>query len=135
MGAWAHGGFDNDDALDFASELVAGQTWEPVSEALASVIEAEDGYVEAPEASTALAAAEVVAAAVGRPAAQLPAEVTAWVASAAAPEAELVGRARRAAERVLGDSELADLWGESPDSALWRREVEGLLGRLGAGNL
>ncbi len=134
MGAWAHGGFDNDEALDFASELAAGKTWEPVSDAIASLMGASDGYLEAPEASRALAAAEVVAAAVGRPAAQLPAEVTAWVASAAVPDPELIGKARRAVERVLGDSELADLWDGSPDSAQWRRDVEELLGRLEAGS-
>ena len=134
MGAWAHGGFDNDDALDFVGELTAAGTWEPAAEAITSVIRVGDSYLEAPEASKALAAAEVIAAALGRSATKLPEKVVAWVASCAAPERDLVEKARRALERVLGDSELKDLWRESSDSALWHREVEGLARRLGTAN-
>jgi MoxR-like ATPase len=130
MGAWAHGSFDNDDALDLVDDFKAAKTWYPAFEVITSVIEAEDGYLEAPIASKALAAAEVIAAALGRPAIKVPEELASWVASSKAPNRELVEKARRAVERVLRDSELKELWDESSDSALWHQEVEGLLLRL-----
>ena len=130
MGAWGHGGFDNDDALDFVAELAAGETWGPAAAALASVIEVGPDYLEAPAASKALAAGEVITAAVGRPPTKLPVEVAAWVARATAPDRGLIETAHRAIERVLKDSELRDLWNESPKASTWRREVEELLARL-----
>jgi hypothetical protein len=65
MGAWGFGSFDNDDAADWIFELEesSGVT------ALVSAFKAikPDRYLEAPECSVALAAAEVVAALRGRP--------------------------------------------------------------------
>ena len=130
MGAWAHGGFDNDDALDFVAALAAGETWGPADAALVSVIELGGDYLEAPAASKALAAAEIIAAAAGRPPTKLPAEVAAWVARAPAPGRGLIESAHRAVERVLNDSELKDLWSESSKAGLWQREVEALSVRL-----
>jgi hypothetical protein len=132
MGAWAHGSFDNDDAMDWVGELEGVEGAAPISEAFETVLAADD-YVEAPEASMGLAAAEVVAALLGKPAAALPAEVTAWVAGEKPPKAALVKKAQRVVERVLTDSELKDLWAESEDSAKWQQEVEGLLRRLSEG--
>jgi Domain of unknown function (DUF4259) len=63
MSAWGHGSFDNDAAADwvyrFDQEGVAA-----VASALARVAEfPEDEYLEDPEASAAIAAAEIVASA------------------------------------------------------------------------
>jgi hypothetical protein len=74
MGAWGAGAFDNDDALDWLSELVDSPDF-ALGRAVLDVTALE--YLEAPEGSAALAAAEVVAAARGHPAALLPDEVTA----------------------------------------------------------
>lgn len=135
MGAWGHGSFENDDALDFVPDLTGEATWAPARGAFASALEAGcDAELEVTEASHALAAAEAVAAALGRPSAGLPEEVAAWVAAVEPPDAELVDHACRAVERVLNGSELQGLWDESSDAASWHREVEGLLRRLcGAG--
>lgn len=77
MGAWGVGSFENDDAGDWVWELEeAGDgsflvdTLQPVADAAA------DKYVEVGEAACALAAAEVVAAALGQPGDDLPASVT-----------------------------------------------------------
>ena len=56
----------------------------PIAEAFEAVLEAAD-YIEAPDASAALAAAEVVAALLGRPAVELPDAVAAWVAGKKPP--------------------------------------------------
>lgn len=129
MGAWSHGSFGNDDALDWLGELENADGVEPIAEAFEAVLEAED-YLEAPEASMGLAAAEVVAALRGRPADKLPEEVTAWVAGKKPPKPALVKKAQRVVKRILKDSELKELWAESEDSGKWQQEVESLLRRL-----
>jgi hypothetical protein len=129
MGAWAHGSFDNDDALDWVGELEGAEDTEPISEAFDAVLEADD-YLEAPEASMGIAAAEVVAALIGKPAAKVPDEVTSWLVGKKAPKPALVKKAQRVVKRILKDSELKELWAESEDSAKWQQEVEGLLHRL-----
>lgn len=136
MGAWGHGSFENDDALDWVYALEADGV-EAIRSALAAVLEA-DGYVEAPEASMALAAAEVVAALRLRPAADLPEEVTAWVAAHAALDPMAVGDLARLADgavaRVLApeDSELYELWYEGGDDVgdPWRQTLTALRERL-----
>ncbi|HXG08753.1 MAG TPA: DUF4259 domain-containing protein [Gemmataceae bacterium] len=129
MGAWGHGSFENDDALDWVGELEGAEDTEPISEAFDAVLEAED-YLEAPEASRGIAAAEVVAALIGQPAAKLPGEVTSWLVGKKPPKPALVQKAQRVVKRILKNSELKELWAESEDSAKWQQEVEGLLHRL-----
>ena len=129
MGAWSHGSFDNDDALDWVGELEEAEGTEPIAEAFDAVLGADD-YLEAPEASMGIAAAEVVAALLGKPAAKLPDEVASWVVGKEPPKPALVKKAQRVIERILKDSELKDLWADSEDSAKWQQEVEGLLRRL-----
>lgn len=132
MGTWGHGSFENDDALDWVSELESAEDTEPITAAFEEVLSAED-YLEAPEAASALSAAEVVAALLGRPAAELPDEVRVWVTGKEPPEAELVELAGEVVKRVLSASELKDLWAEGDQLAMWQAEVEGLLRRLDAG--
>jgi hypothetical protein len=130
MGAWGAGSFENDDAMDWIAELedegliVAGA-------ALQEIIEVADEYLEAPACSAALAAAEVVAALRGHPAADLPEEVAAWIAAHPGdPGEDLVAVARRAVDAIAADSELAELWGESADQAGWQSAVTDLQTRL-----
>jgi Domain of unknown function (DUF4259) len=134
MGAWGPGPFENDDALDFLVELEAATDWSGVVDALDAVAEAgTPDYIEAPEASVAVAAAEVVAAALGSPRGDLPSEVLAWVAGpgrhGSPPAAAL---AIRAVERVVAASELAELWADENDHA-WQAAVADLSRRLTAG--
>src|SRR5262245_18021912 len=129
MGAWGKGAFDNDDARDWVETLRYSSGPEPLIDALEAVLHAR-GDLEAPEASRGLAAAEVVAALLGQPAATLPEDVVSWTARRETPPASVVRKARGAVSRILADSELKDLWAESGSLAKWRQEVEGLLGRL-----
>lgn len=129
MGAWSHGSFDNDDALDWVGELQDKNGMEPIVDAFEAVLGADD-YLEAPEASMGLAAAEVVAALLGKPAEKLPDDVVAWVAGKKPPKPTLVKKAQHAVKRILTDSELKELWAESGDSDKWQEEVQNLLRRL-----
>jgi hypothetical protein len=126
MGAWGAGTFDNDDALDWLDDLVDG-----ASDAIRGALEATEAEsIEAPDASSALAAAEVVAAALGNPAADLPGEVSDWLeANGAKSAAALAPLARQAVERIRANSELKDLW-EETDPSEWTAAVDDLHKRL-----
>ncbi|HET7461472.1 MAG TPA: DUF4259 domain-containing protein [Longimicrobium sp.] len=129
MGAWGTGVFDNDDALDWFDELERRGT-EAIRVALQSLPGADD-YIEGPQASQALAAAEIVAAARARPAADLPGEATDWVqANSGYVGDELVDLAIDAVTRIREDSELKDLWEEGDSIGEWLAVVDDLLARL-----
>ena len=130
MGAWGVGHFENDDAGDWVWELEDARSLEPVVEAIAAV-EAATDYLEAPDATIALAAAETIAAALGKPAPDLPDSVAAVVAVLPhPPDPDLVSRARAAVERIAADSELRELWEETEDFAAWQSKVADLIQRL-----
>ncbi|MFN7589071.1 MAG: DUF4259 domain-containing protein [Planctomycetota bacterium] len=128
MGTWGHGTFHNDDAADWLYELDEGGL-DVVDAALQAATLC--GFLAAPEGCTALAAAEVVAAMRGRPAADLPEALLAWLRQRRAPpSAGLVARAQKAVAAVLADSELADLWRESGQFEAWQVVVRDLAARL-----
>jgi Domain of unknown function (DUF4259) len=130
MGAWGPGSFENDDALDWLNELVEGSGLRPVSAALGRTT---GEYVEAPDASAAVAAAEIVAALMGRPLAGLPDEAKAWIrAHPARPAPALVEQARAAVRRVQTDSELRELWeeGDAETASAWHACMDDLARRL-----
>ena len=81
----------------------------------------------------AIAAGEVIAAALGRPVDGLGDEIL-GLANALAPSItpEHAARARTAVERVLAGSEVAELWAETEDDDEWRGLVEDLIRRLSA---
>ncbi len=127
MGTWGPGQFENDDALDFLAELEGPDALESAFAALPSP---EGGEVEATEAARAMAAAEVVAAMMGRPGPDCPQDLRARLEAFGAPRKELVEMAREAVSRVLFDSELLDLWAESDAREDWNRSVTDLIDRL-----
>ena len=133
MGAWGVGPFDNDSAADWVGDLEAAipntfvSTFRPVT-----AIEI-DLYLEEPEASEAIAAAEVVAAMRGYPgdAVRNRPEVLAWAEQHVAwGSTDLVNEAVSAVQRVQTASELRDLWAESEDFQSWLAGVDDLLSRL-----
>jgi hypothetical protein len=129
MGAWGVQAFQNDDALDWLEELEAGGA-EVVRQGLTAVT---NGYIDAPDGTIAVAAAEVTAAAQGNPHGDLPEEVATWVTAHGyeftAEDAQL---ALEAVERVAGEeSELAELWDEA-DEPEWKESLENLTERLRA---
>lgn len=136
MGAWGSGPFENDDACDWLDEL-ADSGVAALREALA-LADAAD-YLEAPDGSVVVAAAEVVArmaAVVDDEAeetaadAELPDEVTAFLASCGPPATTLIAAARAALDRVTADdSELRELWQDAEGGA-WQAAVDDLKRRL-----
>jgi hypothetical protein len=127
MGAWGTGVLEDDAALDWLGDLEDEPKVKTVKKALKTAAKGR-GQLDSGDGAAALVAAELVAAAIGRPIEEprLVALAQRWPELAG--EAEL---AARAVERV-GDaerSELAELWAESEDDE-WSRVVADLRARL-----
>ena len=133
MGCWAIGSFGNDSAADWLADLSERSDLSLVRETIGRVLVA-DGYLDSPDATDALAAIEVVAAALGRPTAdaQNETELLEWIARVKpSPDAKLVFDAQQAIDRILGpESELRELWEDTEDFSDWQAEVTGLRSRL-----
>lgn len=131
MGAWSGEPFGNDVATDWAWELEDAADWSVVRSALDEAV-TPPPPVEQDTAVVALAAAEVVAHALGR-ATQDDAytgDVDAFVARVDPPDAELVTVALTAVYRA-GDPEgpLGRTWAEDGNDS-WHEAVERLSGAL-----
>jgi hypothetical protein len=128
LGAWGSGPFANDDAMDWTYALTDDADLGVVAAALHDI--AGEDVPEAPECSAAIAAAEVVAAGLGRPNPDLPEEVATWVAGRSGEDwGALVPSALAALDRIGAASELAELWAEEGD-ADWGATLDELRGRL-----
>jgi hypothetical protein len=133
MGAWGTGGFDNDQAMDLAAEICDGSDGLALIEESLSPNFTEMDVVVATEI---VAAAEILAALRGHPAASLPEMVRGWVErNKIATPASLARRADKLLEAVLSEeSELAQLWGAGErEESEWRRSVRDLQVRIRAG--
>lgn len=127
MGAWGSEVFSNDVSEDWLDMFLEEPTRGRISETFEEL--RESGTDNADACCEALAAAEVVAALNGKPGANLPEELTEWLARREfAPSKTMVNQAGSAVSKVLRGSELAELC--DGDEA-WEASVEDLLRRLG----
>jgi len=131
MGAWAADSFSNDDALDWLIAFTERPTVEMLRDTLDAIVK-DDEYLEAPDCSEAIAAAEIVASLSGRPSVTIPDDLKAWLATDHGLDAKrLVPLARQAMERIRAGSELQELWDESDHKDAWHADMKNLVGRLG----
>ena len=132
MGSWGHKTFDNDSAWDWFGDLTQSNEASLVGDALDVVANAaEDNDLEVDEASAALAAAELVAAALDKGDDRLNADAAAWLTIHRAAVREIgAARARKAVARAYESSELRELWDENGEDTEWHRDVRELLTRL-----
>lgn len=131
MGAWGHGNFDNDAALDFIYFLDRHEGISEIESAVQAVVNNE-GYLDADYASCALAAGEAVALIRGKPAKSLPEYLVKWHQKHNySVDGALVEQTIQAVEKVLAESELRDLWSDA-DTLFedWKQAVNELLERL-----
>ena len=132
MGAWGHGSFDNDTALDWVTELDESDDHRLVLDALAVVTRTPASeYLDADLCCDALAGAEVVAASRGKPHPSAPDAVATFVQR----HPQILGSrgataARAAVTRIRDHSELRELWSDSDDFADWIAGMDDLLARL-----
>jgi hypothetical protein len=133
MPGWGPGSFENDDAHAWLAKL-ASLAVDDLHVPLVRAADNDD-YLETPESSVAIAAAEAVAALRLAPAAVLPKEITEWVHQVTSQTAgnslpELVALAARAVYRVRTNSELKDLWLEADGLNEWSASLRDLEARL-----
>lgn len=136
MGTWSHEPFGNDTANDWAYDLEERKDFSLVDQAFQRVIDTGENYLDADVAAEAIAAAEVIAKALGR-GTQSDAyteKVDAWLGSVVSkPKPELIAKGQAALMRILGpDSELRELWEESDDFGLWEDAVKSLQSTIAA---
>lgn len=131
MGAWGNRNFENDQAMDFVGDFTDKPSLKSLEEALATVVDlGEEGdYIEADEASAALAAAEIVAAILKKPSSDFPDNLQPTLALVSSSTA-IQRIARKAVKQVAKESELQELWAEGGDAEEWQTIQEDLLERL-----
>lgn len=129
MASWGTGSFENDDAAGWvaAVDKVAADDLKEI------LVQAADdpAYLEAADASIAVAAAEVVAALNGAPAGGVPPAIVDWAKKHSQVfNQELKDVAIQALDRVRRNSELKDLWLEADGLNDWITAIQELQGRL-----
>ncbi len=130
-GAWSHESFANDGALDWVAEFLNTPTPDFLRGTLAKGTKGE--YLDNFTGECVIAAAEVVAASLGRPSHQFPKELASVVSKWATQFKLLAPLARSALNGgVLGaKSELRENWSlHAEDLARWKTSVNELLKRL-----
>lgn len=134
MGTWDVGSFDNDDAADWAYQLEDCGDLSVIENAIAGVLDPGDDYVEAPVATEAIAAIEVLARLQGQwgERSAYTETVDAWVERVRLPvPAALAKQAVQALDRIIGEqSELRELWAESEEFDAWMASVADLRSRV-----
>ncbi len=131
MGAWGHNSFENDDALDWVVELEKSKDTTIIFESLDLLINNKADEIEAEDCSIAIAAAEVVAALYGNGSSLLPERVSNWLKGKPKPTPSLIAKAQQVIDAILSDSELKELWKESPnDYPKWVSALKDLKSRL-----
>ena len=130
MAGWGTKSFENEDAANWLTKL-GTTTAEDLTRILSGAADSRD-YLEAPPASVAVAAAEVVAALQGAPAEGAPREIIEWTKkNPQASTPELKALALRALDRVRRNSELKDLWLEADGLNDWIAAMQDLQIRVG----
>ena len=133
MGAWGCGAFENDDSGDWLDQLQETSDTSIIADALQHVASLGDEYLEEPHSSYAIVAAEIVAALRGHPVSELDETAQEWVAShRSLSVVSLVPTALAAIQRVRTNSELKELWDDSPEAANWYAMLDDICTRLNA---
>ena len=137
MGAWGHKNFENDDARDWVYDLVKSKDKSVVHRALDAVLSADE-YLEAPDCSVALAAAEVVLAGKTADHSRVSEEVSVWLnrrygfikKKPVAFNSVDVSKSIAAVSKILESSELKELWEDSDFLQPWLDVENGLIDKL-----
>ena len=123
MGAWGAGPFENDDAMDFVSEIASVDD-------LSTALLLEDDYIEVDQASRIVVVGECVAAMREHGHATMPDELARRIAEFGLPSDALYETARDRVSLVITSSELSELWAESDDRGEFGKAMTDLIDRL-----
>lgn len=130
MGTWGPGSFDNDDASDWIADFCDNPDETAITDTLLAVINT-DGYLDASECFSGIAAAEVIAALKDAPNPNLSGEAKECIAALQTnADDDKVTLALSVIERIRAESELKELWEESEDASEWYQALDDLEQRL-----
>ena len=126
MGAWAVGNFENDDALDWVSDIVESSGIEKLLFPINSVLSNQE-YLESPICSEALVSIEIISAYKNAEFSNIPEEVNIWLSTKKGllfgkkPEftSTHIKLAKQALEKIISSSELKELWQDSEHFEEW----------------
>ena len=129
-GAWGVGAFENPRALKWIGALVKAGTPDHVRATLRVIVDSADAPAEE-ACMDALAAAEIIAVALGRASGEVPAEARTWAKTHGDEWTSTdVRLAVKAVKRIASDSELKEFWDEVDDVDEWLGEANELASRL-----
>ncbi|MBU2872985.1 DUF4259 domain-containing protein [Marinobacter salexigens] len=133
MGAWGIGNFENDDAVDWTHDISGSKGVKVLLSPLKDVVN-ETGYLESPYCCQALVSAEIINKALSKDRSELPEEIQNWLERKKGlfgklPVLEPVhaSLAAQAVKKIMGDSELKELWQETGEYDQWLSEQQRLL--------
>ncbi|GAB3223226.1 hypothetical protein GCM10027346_02030 [Hymenobacter seoulensis] len=130
MSTWGYFNFDNDVAADFAGSFRDNPDDSALRQAL-ELVAAEDGSTLADDTSEALAAAEIVAAILGKPSRDFPADLLLVIGKIDGRRGEYMRElAQQAVSSILLNSELQAFWTGTDDAKNWQHLQKELLERL-----
>jgi hypothetical protein len=136
VGTWSFEPFGNDDAADWAAELEDSKDLSQIQAAVDAVLAVGEEYLEAPDATVAVAAIDVLARLVGSfgERTSYTEAVDSWVEDLElTPDSELIDKALQVIDRVLAEnSELRELWEDSDDFEAWKASMQALRERVAA---
>lgn len=134
MGAWDSGIFDNDEALDWVQEFLNLPTAQAKEELIERTLEAalRSEHMDCGVVESAMAAGETIAAVLGRPSAQAPAELQDWARKAEADFSALLPRAVKIAQTLRGSAAYRSMWLDSTSYPRWQSHADDLIARLKA---
>jgi tetratricopeptide (TPR) repeat protein len=132
LGSWDVSVFGNDEAREWLSELILSTSTEPIFRALVNAAKVRDTeYLQAPECERALAAAELVASARGKPGSEIPPALTTWLSEQKfVAGTQIADLAIRVLDRIAANSELRELWADTDSAEDWENTVRNLQQRL-----
>jgi len=132
MGAWGADSFENDDAADWVADFCDAPGQVLIMNTLSAIVDLDSGeYLEAPDCSMGIAAAEVVAALKKAPNPNLSEDTKSCLSTLNfKADPSLVAVALKAIERIKTNSELKELWDESETPDEWYQALGSLEGRL-----
>ncbi|NIG55268.1 DUF4259 domain-containing protein [Chitinophaga sp. Cy-1792] len=130
MGAWGTRNFENDGSQDWVFDLIENKDGGLVTDTLARIINNHE-KLEVSDCEEGLAAAETVAALVGRPSEDYPEDpmekldILNLIGTKA-----LRNQAISAVNKILNDSEMKKYWDEQGELGSWQNVQAGLVKRL-----
>jgi len=132
MGTWGHGNFENDSALDWVGDFEEKPHKDFLEKSMRAVL--TPNYIDADDASVALAALEVVAWANGKPAKDFPNLNISLKPGDLRPtfDKDFYATCNKAVDTVMRptNNEMMELWEASGELDEWRKVLEDLRKRI-----